>query len=358
MAVLKSQSAVRMGGILAGVVYGLLSRILFGSAKSGMSAPLDGIFFVMSIAFVFLMPIALGGWVVAAVPPERRSWRFAIFGPWAACGIALLTALLIHLEGAICVVFMAPSMAFCATIGGVTMHIILRQTRRSTRSLAVAAFGVLPYAVAPIEALISLPSEMRTVRNEIEIAAPPAVVWQQVKSVRTIEPHELPWSWVYAIGFPKPVAATISHDGIGGVRVATFAGNLRFTETVDMWDEPRRLSFAIKVDPVPRTTLDEHVTIGGPFFDVLRGTYELFPSALGTRVVLWSEQRLSTHYNRYAALWTEGVMRDIQATILEVIKNRSEAHAHLGALEHRSSEPLTAFLGFEKYFDGPIRLVY
>jgi hypothetical protein len=39
----------------------------------------------------------------------------------------------------------------------------------------------------------------------------------------------------------------------------------------------RKLGFTIKADPnlTPLTTLDEHVTVGGAFFDVMSGTYEI-----------------------------------------------------------------------------------
>ena len=38
-----------------------------------------------------------------------------------------------------------------------------------------------------------------------------------------------------------------------------------------------------------------------------------------------SHERLSTHLNPYAALWTDAVMRAIQQQILEVVRHRCEA---------------------------------
>jgi len=41
----------------------------------------------------------------------------------------------------------------------------------------------------------------------------------------------------------------------------------------------------IQADRIPRETLDEHVTVGGEYFDVLRGDYRLEPLGNGvTRV--------------------------------------------------------------------------
>src|SRR5205807_1245983 len=109
---------------------------------------------------------------------------------------------------------------------------------------------------------------------------------------------------------PRPVEATLSHEGVGGVRHATFEGGVLFIETVDAWEPQRRLSFSIhaQTDRIPRTTLDDHVTIGGPYFDILRGTYELQPLGNGrTRLVLSSRHRLSTDFNWYSELWTNAV---------------------------------------------------
>ena len=77
---------------------------------------------------------------------------------------------------------------------------------------------------------------------------------------------------------------------------------------------------------VDTMTLDQHVTVGGEYFDVLDGTYEIVPVAPGeVELRLWSTHRLSTHFNSYAALWTDFVMRQIQGNILQVVRDRAEA---------------------------------
>jgi hypothetical protein len=61
------------------------------------------------------------------------------------------------------------------------------------------------------------------------------------------------------------------------------------------------------------------------FFDVLDGTYELEPLADGsTRLKLKSHQRISTHFNFYARLWTDFIMSDLQSAIMDVIRRRCE----------------------------------
>src|SRR6185436_6278783 len=88
------------------------------------------------------------------------------------------------------------------------------------------------------------------------------------------------------------------------------------------------LAFTIRADTtnIPPTTLDQHVTNGGRYFDVLDGEYRLeeLPAG-GTRIHLTSHHRLSTTIDFYASLWSDGIMRGIQERILEVIRQRSES---------------------------------
>jgi len=164
------------------------------------------------------------------------------------------------------------------------------------------------------------------------------VVWNNIKSVSAIQPTELPDSWVSRLGFPKPIAATLSHEGVGGVRQASFTGGLVFTETVNRWDPEQDLRFSIRAntDSIPKSTLDEHVTIGGAFFDVLSGEYRLEQRPDGILLHLSSRERLSTHFNPYAGVWTDAVMRAIQEQILVVERNRCESETEM---DHSATGP-------------------
>ena len=183
----------------------------------------------------------------------------------------------------------------------------------------------LPYVLAPIEHRVATPVELRQVENSVRIQAAPSTVWREIKSVRTIDAKELPLHLAHVIGLPRPLEATLSHDGVGGVRSARFERGLEFRETVTDWQPERRLSFTILAQPAPATALDAHVAVGGAYFDVLDGTYELEPLADGSTLLkLTSHQRLSTHFNFYARLWTDFIMSDLQSAIMEVIRKRCE----------------------------------
>jgi len=114
------------------------------------------------------------------------------------------------------------------------------------------------------------------------------------------------------------------------VRRASFAGGVLFTETVDVWEPQQRLAFSIRADSaqIPDTTFDEHMRVGGVYFDVLRGEYRIEQlSDDRVRLHLSSRHRLSTDFNWYAGMWTDAMMSDMQRSILQVIKARCERAA-------------------------------
>jgi len=242
--------------------------------------------------------------------------------------LMVLITLLMRIEGLICIVFVLPIALVFGILGGLAARLVLR--RNQGKKTAMLSIALAPLLMLAIELHVPEHFETRTVETTILIHAPATVIWNNIKKVDAIDPNELPPSWARRVGFPRPIAATLSHEGIGGVRHASFAGGLVFTETIDHWDAPHDLAFSIKAntDSIPPTTLDEHVTIGGPYFDVLEGEYSL--ESLGDdaiRLHLRSRERLTTHFNAYAGLWTDAVMRDIQNSILRVIKQRCERTA-------------------------------
>jgi hypothetical protein len=305
----------------AGALLGCLFRL--------GSAAVDRFTAVMTLAFVVGVPFAMGYVSVArylrSTPDEQISaWKWLLL-PWASVLVSMAVALVIQWEGYACLVSAAPIMLLVSLLGG----FFARGTwvrSRSARSGTTLLVSALPLLGILVEAHLPAPWETRTVHTQIEIHAPSPVVWANIKSVRTIEAGELKPAWVTRIGFPKPLAATLSHDGIGGVRQASFTGGVLFTETVNGWEPEKNLRFSIRANTasIPAATLDEHVTIGGAFFDVLEGEYTIEPVSGGVLLHLASRERLSTHFNLYAGLWTDAVMRSIQQQILEVIRRRCE----------------------------------
>lgn len=314
-----------LGYVLAGAAYGLVLRWLAFHQFRIIPA-------VMSGSFIFLVPFAMGFITIFGV--ERKQHQMLstwIFAPWLTVSIALLTTMAVLWEGIICVAMFAPIAWICGSIGGILGGTIaMLQASRRMQNTTLMMVAVLPFLVNPVSQKILYDFRVRTVATEIDIHAPADVVWHNIERVPAIHRDELPPAWSRRIGFPAPDEATLSFEGVGAIRHATFAGGVLFTENVDTWQPNHRLAFSIHADTehIPNTTLDEHVRIGGQHFDVLHGDYEIesLPNGI-TRLHLSSRHRVSTDFNWYAQLWTDAVMRDIQISILHVIKNRCEGQA-------------------------------
>ena len=329
----------------AGAGLGCIFRSLFSASPShnNFNPYLSYVVLIMTVTFLAVVPMAMGylsvGEYLRAAPAESVRVYKWIFLPWISVILSMGVAVLFKWEGIACIVFAGPLMLLFSLVGGICAWLAWRRFGQISQS-RLSAFAV-PLALLMIEAHIPNPQEIRTVQTEILIHAPANVVWNNIKSVRRIEQEELPRTWVQGIGFPSPIAATLSHEGVGGVRAASFSGGLVFTETVNKWEPEDDLRFSIhsNTDSIPRSTLDEHVTIGGAFFDVLDGEYQLEQRPDGVLLHLKSRERLSTHFNPYAGQWTDAVMRAIQEQILAVIRRRCKVDASVNKVYEKAPSP-------------------
>jgi hypothetical protein len=285
---------------------------------------------VMTVGFIVMMPVGVGFVTIylAEVRQRQKVWIWFIL-PWLPMAAALLGTILALLEGTICVVLLSPLAFMLASLGGALGGLAGRLIRqRRAQNLTLACVLILPLFTMTWEKPAFYQQDLRQVDNVIDIQASPAIVWKNIERVPPIRKEELPDSWTRWIGFPDPVEATLSFEGPGGVRHASYEKGLRFIETVDVWDLDQRLGFSISAEPVPATTLDEHVRVGGPYFDVLHAEYRLEPLGNGvTRLHLSSRHRLSTDFNWYAHLWTDALLFNLQQRILVVVRQRCEKQA-------------------------------
>ncbi|MBK1832907.1 hypothetical protein [Roseibacillus ishigakijimensis] len=309
-----------------GLLYGLLTRLSWGYE------PLQGIFGTpVSMSYLFLTPFVLGALVALVgmlVAPTRNVSFWGVAMPILAIIIGTVAALISHLEALFCLIVAFPILMTMAILGGVITSLLMRQMRPSSLKFYSSSLLFLPYLVAPIEQMLDLPPEEITMHDSILVQAPAEVIWDQIASVPEIQQDEIRNSWIYQLGFPRPRAATLDHHGVGGKRIATFEREVSFFEVIDTWNPPQSLSFSIEADPafIPANAFDEHIIVGGRFYDVLDGKYEI--EALDPhqcRLHLTSRHRLGSHFNRYAEWWSRVIMKEIQTTILEVVAQRAEA---------------------------------
>ncbi len=279
---LKNSWLIALISVCAGAVYGIINYFLFRKLE-GLMAP----------SFLFLVPLVVG-LVAALLTPEERPIKAYQNAALSILVIAIITTLWQY-ESLFCWVILAPIALLAAAIGA----FIVNMVRYWSKSKARVLFGlvILPAVAFQFENAIPAETIFKTTHTSILIEAPAHAVWQEIKSVSTISASEYRDSWTHLFGLPRPLAATLSYEGVGGMRIAGFSNGLSFYEKV----------------------------IGGQFVDVISGRYTIEEISDSKSLLhLTSTQRLSSKLNSYAGFWVNAVMADLQNTILKVIKHRSE----------------------------------
>ena len=310
-------------GLLFGILYGLIARGIFALEIGDYSIlPTYGL---MTISFLFFVPLVIG-LLVAYHHDTLTSSRSVLqisMPVFAIIGLIVVTVLFFH-EGIICAIMALPIFAVMALIGG---FIGVRVFERNRNKLTISFILLIPFLIAPLENYLGLTDKVFTEKTTIEISSTNDNVWKNITRVGEISDYENNLTLFQLMGFPRPIKAELDTIAVGGVRKAIFARGLFFTETVTEVEDEKVLAFDIEADPnsIPPTALDEHVLVGGQFFDVLEGRYEIEKiSGSQVRLHLTSKFRLSTGFNFYSGLWSKLIMSDIQKNILRIIKDRSE----------------------------------
>ncbi|MDI9857747.1 hypothetical protein [Flectobacillus roseus] len=303
------------------VAYALTLRLLYKIPS------LEGIFTLMSISFLFFVPFIVGTLTTYLASENFTNTKLkAAFLPWIPILIFFFVTFLFAIEGWPCLLMIAPIFLISASIGG-SFGVKLKKRDKKTR-LQLSALTVLPFLISPVEQMIGAHTSEYKAYTYIDIKAPAEKIWSNVTRVREISEKEDQGYLTHLLNFPRPVKAELNYEGVGAYRAAIFTNGLVFHETVTEYIPLKKMSFTIKALPheIPLTTMDEHLVVGGKYFDVLNGTYEL--EKLGNnsyRLHLFSNFKLTTTFNFYASWWTKNIMKDIQNNILQIEKQRAEA---------------------------------
>jgi hypothetical protein len=302
------------------VVYALVLRFIFGLDI------LRDFTSVMTISFLLGVPFGVGYLTILLSPIESvRKRRYQWLAPLVPIFVFFLFTLLVSLEGLACWIMILPVFLLLSLLGGwIAARQKIRRADNKSR-LKVSLVLCMPFILSALEIrLPDLPARYEAY-TYIDIHAPPDSIWDNVIRVRTISPQDDQGTVTNWLGFPRPIRAELNYAGVGGSRLAVFSKGLIFEEVVKEYQPKKKMHFSIKADPrsIPSTTMDEHIVIGGDYFDVLDGTYELEPLAGGVyRLHLYSHFVMKTHFNFYASWWAGWIMKDIQNNILHVIQTR------------------------------------
>jgi hypothetical protein len=164
------------------------------------------------------------------------------------------------------------------------------------------------------------------VRTAIEINAPPRAVWKQVIAFSEIPP---PTELLFRAGIAYPLRAEIIGHGPGAIRHCVFSTG-PFVEPIEVWDEPRLLSFGVTSTPPPLEELTPYGHIDPKhlhgYFVSEKGQFALTELPGGrTRLEGTTSYRNTIWPGAYWRLWSDYIIHRVHLRVLEHIKMEAEA---------------------------------
>ena len=304
--------------LACGALVGIAMRLLYSGAPGKWYEP-------MMSSFVLLVPILVGAVTVyLAERVSRRSWPYYFFAAAAANALFVLGTLVIRVEGLICVVLAAPLFGVVGGFGGLLMGAVCRWAKWPRRT--IYGLAVLPLIVGGLEQNLPLPQEVRSVERIRNVAASPEQVWAQLVLARDIRPDEIGTAWMYRIGVPLPSSAVTELAGGTEVRHITMGKGIHFDQIAADWQPNRnvRWIYRFEDDSFPPGALDDHVRIGGQYFDVIDTEYSLRKTNAGTELRVRMSYRVSTSFNWYTRPIAEFLVGNFEDAALNFYAHRAE----------------------------------
>jgi uncharacterized protein YndB with AHSA1/START domain len=228
-------------------------------------------------------------------------------------------------EGVICILMATPLFVVLAVVGALVGALVSAFGKSQGPKLLSVAL-VAPLLAAQIEGRVASDTARQTVAQSIHISAPPETVWRQINFPLDIRPEELAGGIAYRIGVPYPIEARTVEGRVGGKRALLWQRGVSFEEEITAWEPNRHIAWTYKFGPdsFPPGSLDDHIVIGGRYFDLETTSYTLQPEQGGTRLSILVRTRVTTNFNWYAGFWADALVSDTAAAILRFYKLRSE----------------------------------
>jgi uncharacterized membrane protein YhaH (DUF805 family) len=309
-----SAVAAAVGGIAVGALYAcgltLISVYVFHDYGAAL---FFGTPFITGMAAGFLLNLR-----------SSRSYPVTMLVAATAILFSGVALLLFAFEGVICIMMAAPIVVPLG-IAGAPVGKFLADGRRGFQGGLVGALVVVPLWTA-VESQLPNTKDF-VVASQIDIAAPPEVVWQNVIDFPKIS--ERP-EWYFRMGISCPSEARIEGKGVGAMRECIFTTG-KFVEPITIWDAPRRLAFDVREQPAPMLELTPYRDIHPPHLDgafrSTRGEFELtaLPDG-GTRLVGRTWYQLDIRPHAYWTVWSDWLVHRIHLRVLRHIKRVAEAH--------------------------------
>ncbi len=227
------------------------------------------------------------------------------------------------IDEAICAILIVPLFTVIGGVGGVLMGVICRHTNWPKKTSY--SIGVLPFLIGSIDERLPLPNQIRSVERSVAIAATPGQVWSNLVLTRDIHAAEVETAWMYRIGVPLPTAGVTEVIGESHVRHVTMGKGIHFDQVATVWQPNRRViwSYRFNKESFPPQAIDDHVRIGGEYFDLIDTEYSLTTTGEQTQLRIRMSFRVSTRFNWYARPITEFLVGNFEEVILNFYANRT-----------------------------------
>lgn len=258
---------------------------------------------------------------------QRRGFLGCMAVSWVATGLLGLALVAFAVEGLICLLMALPLALVLASMGAAVGYVIQRGRwgKQDTLTLLLALVITLP-AFMGAEDKLHGETKLIAIRTAIVVEAPPAVVWPKVVGFTELPP---PNELLFKLGIAYPLKAEINGRGVGAIRHCVFSTG-PFVEPIEVWDEPRRLKFAVTDQPPAMQEWSPYRHITPPHVEdylVSEGGQFLLTPLPGGRTHLegttWYRHRIWPQ--AYWQLWSDALIHQIHTRVLRHVKALAEA---------------------------------
>lgn len=279
---------------------------------------------MMTSTFLVLTPFIFGALINYMANYDSPA-PFSCTLKWLAIFYGVLTvfSIVVLREGSICVILAAPILMGSFIVGAGLMHLLCRYLWKPNK--AVYSLAILPIL------LMLMPEQLDTTHNSVQrsilINAPVSTVWQQINHIDGIKSTEFKPSLLYAIGVPYPISGITNTVDGQKIRHSHWQKDIHFDGMIQQStpNQYLRWNYRFSPDSVPKGALDDHVQLGGKYFDFQDTSYQLIPvNDHQTQLILNIDYRVSTEINFYTVYVAKLLLNDFARVILDLYKQRSE----------------------------------
>ncbi|RZF51237.1 hypothetical protein EXE30_11725 [Acinetobacter halotolerans] len=227
-------------------------------------------------------------------------------------------------EGIICLIMFLPILLIGLLVGAALIRLICHY-------LGKPSVKIYSIALLPLILWLLLPDFNRTqyeqTQRSMVIHAPAEKVFHAINNIGQIQSQEVKNSFIFTMGFPKPISGMTEQKDDQLIRTIHWERGIKFKENVTASYPPYLLSWNYQFDPnsFPKGFLDDHLEIGGRYFDLLKADYELEEiDDKTTKLTLTIDYRISTEYNWYSKLWANFILNEFSDVVMNLHKQRLE----------------------------------